>query len=491
MKVLERKTIDLNSSIQYFEASWESLKRYQVPKWYEDAKFGIFIHWGVYSVPAFGSEWYPRFMYQKGTPEYEHHLKTYGDHKKFGYKNFISDFTAEKFDAEKWSDLFRRSGARFVMPVAEHHDGFAMYDSSFTRWKATNMGPCRDVLAELKVAVESAGMVFSLSSHRAENWFYYDGGKTFDSDVIDPDFSDFYGPAQKSPPNDVNGHIGRDPYSEPSPDSEFLQGWLDRTCELVDKYQPQIVWFDWWILHKSFEPYLQQFAAHYYNRAIGWGKEVAINYKYSAFEEGSAVYDIERGQFDGIRPMLWQNDTSVSKNSWGYVHNHDYKSVTSLVGDLIDVVSKNGALLLNIGPKPDGTIPQREVEILEEIGGWLKLNGEGIYETRPWVTYGEGPTQIVEGDFSDTKRNEFTSKDIRFTCKDNVIYAFVLNWPESTVLIKSLAPTSLTAEIESISLLGSDEKINWTLTREGPLITFPRVRPCKHAYTLKIKLVVE
>ncbi len=209
-----------------FQNTWESLKNYRIPRWYEDAKFGIFIHWGVYSVPAFGNEWYPRNMYQKGTPEFEHHVKTYGSHKDFGYKDFIPSFTGTHFSSKDWVSLFKRAGARFVMPVAEHHDGFAMYDSSFTRWKAPLMGPKRDIIGELKRACDDHGLFFSISSHRAENWFFFDGGKQFDSDVMNPEYADFYGPAQQAPPNNEHGHIGRDPHSEPRPTPDFLESWL-------------------------------------------------------------------------------------------------------------------------------------------------------------------------------------------------------------------------------------------------------------------------
>ncbi len=241
-------------------------------------------------------------------------------------------------------------------------------------------------------------------------------------------------------------------------------------------------------MHKAFEPYLQRFAAYYYNRAHQWGKEVAINYKYSAFAEGAAVYDIERGQFDGIRPALWQNDTSVSKNSWGYCGNHDYKEVSSIIGDLVDVVSKNGALLLNVGPKPDGTIPQREVEMLEEIGDWFLLNGEGIYGTRPWIVFGEGPTKVEEGDFADTKRTDFTSEDFRFTQKDGYLYCFILQWPvKHEILVTSLSSKS-GLQVKSVELFGAGNAV-WAQGRGGLQVSLPVKAPGKHVSTLKIGLV--
>lgn len=457
-----------------FAANWESLKAYGVPRWYEDAKFGIFIHWGVYSVPAFGSEWYPRNMYLQDSPVFAHHVETYGPQTRFGYKDFIPLFTAEKFDPDAWAALFRRAGAQFVMPVAEHHDGFAMYDCSFSRWNAANMGPKRDIIGELAAAVRRQWLTFSLSSHRAEHWWFFNGGMKFPSDVQDARYADLYGPAQ---PDTLQ------------PNEEFLDDWLARTCELVDKYQPQVVWFDWWIEQPVFQSYLQRFAAYYYNRAAQWQRGVAINYKFKAFPEGTAVFDIERGQSSTILPYFWQTDTSVSKNSWGYVSQQDYKSVTELVGDLVDIVSKNGALLLNIGPRADGTIPEPEQAILLGIGEWLAVNGEAIYGTRPWKTFGEGPTQVVGGSFNDTKRASFTGRDIRFTTRGNKLYALLLAWPEhGSVTIRSLGTDTTLYEmpIEKVEMLGVTEPLHWNRMSDGLVVDMPAHKPCEHAFALRI-----
>lgn len=457
-----------------FDPTWDSLCTYQVPQWYQDGKFGIFIHWGLYSVPAFGNEWYPRRMYIEGDPAFEHHVKTYGPQSRFGYKDFIPMFKAEKFDPDHWADLFRKAGAKFVVPVAEHHDGFAMYDSAFSDWTAAKMGPKRDIIAELAAAVRRQWLTFGLSSHRAEHWWFFDGGMKFDSDVRDPRNMGLYGPAQSRslPPNE-----------------EFLDDWLVRTCELVDKYQPQLVWFDWWIEEPVFEPYLRKFAAYYYNRAAQWDRGVAINYKNEAFPEEVAVLDIERGQLNEIRPLFWQTDTSVSRNSWGYINDHDYKTVTQIVGDLVDIVSKNGALLLNIGPRADGTIPEAEEEMLLKIGAWLDVNGEAIYGTRPWKVFGEGPTEVAQGSFTDTKRSEFTSEDVRFTTRGSILYAIFLGWPEDgKVRIRSLATTSrlYRQEIGKVELLGSQAPVDWGREADALIVDLPCDKPCDHAFVLKI-----
>ncbi len=467
-----------------FQPSWQSLGGWRTPQWYEDGKFGIFIHWGLYSVPAFGNEWYPRHMYEEGRPEFEHHVKTFGPQSTFGYKDFIRRFRAQRFDAAQWASLFKQAGARFVVPVAEHHDGFPMYDCSYSRWTAARMGPKRDIVGELAVAVRKEGIVFGLSSHRAEHWFSMGGGMEFDSDVRDPRYEDFYGPAKAR--FDKKDNV--DPSLYPS--KEYLDDWLARTCELVDKYQPQLVWFDWWIDNPFFVPYLQEFAAYYYNRGAEWGKGVAINYKLEAFPEGTAVLDIERGQLKDIRPLFWQNDTSLSKNSWGYVHQQDYKTATSIIHDLVDVVSKNGALLLNIGPRPDGTIPEPEQQMLLEIGRWLDVNGAAVYGTRPWRLFGEGPTEVFEGGFTDTKRQAFTARDIRFTTKGDVLYATVLGWPQGGEVVVQALGSNLPLQskaIKHVSLVGSGEAVQWSRDSMALRVTLPAITPCEHAFVLKIE----
>jgi len=467
-----------------FAPNWDSLEAYEVPDWYIDGKFGIFIHWGPYCVPAFGNEWYPRHMYLPGTKEYEYHRATYGPQDQFGYKDFIPMFKAEKYDATAWASLFAEAGARFVVPVAEHHDGFQMYASDLSRWNAAQMGPKRDVLGELAAAVREAGMVFGLSSHRAEHWWFMNGGNTFPSDVQDPANADLYGPAR--------GELGQRPYEQyydNAPDQPFLEDWLLRTCELIDNYQPQLIWFDWWIQNMAFKPYLKQFAAYYYNSAAAWGKGVAVNNKYDAFPAGTTVFDIERGQESRIRGLFWQNDTSVSKNSWGYIDGHDYKVANDIIGDLIDVVSKNGALLLNIGPRADGTIPEVEQQMLREIGGWLAVNGEAIYDTRPWFLYGEGPTKVLSGAFTDTARTPFTSQDIRFTRKGETLYAHVLAWPEdggvSICSLGSNQPYHL-AQIAAVELLGSGQPLAWQTDGDALRVDLRGCAPTRSPFVLKI-----
>lgn len=463
-----------------FQDSWSSLAGYEVPDWYKDGKLGIFIHWGAYSVPAFSNEWYPRNMYVEGSSEFEHHRKAYGDQKDFGYKDLIYRFKGEHFDAVAWAGLFRRSGAQFVVPVAEHHDGFAMYDCSRSEWTAVHKGPCRDVVGELAEAVRAQWLVFGVSSHRAEHWWFFNGGARYPSDVRDPAFGDLYGPAQQE-------HL--------PPNEEFLEDWLLRTCEFVDKYRPQLVWFDWWIEQPAFAPYLRAFAAYYYNRAAGWGRGVAINYKNEAFPEGTAVFDIERGQLGGIADRFWQADTAVARNSWCYVDGLEYKEPVAIIQDFVDIVSKNGALLLNIGPASDGTIPVGDRRILEALGDWLQVNGEAIYGTRPWWRFGEGPTAVEAGAFKDTSRSEFGAEDVRYTARGkSTVYAIVLGSGDyGSVRFRSLgsAVGGAAGQVVKVSVLGYRGDVKWERDDNGLEVDLPvRLRETLPAGPMAIRVEV-
>lgn len=452
-----------------YKDTWESLATYGEPQWYKDAKFGLFIHWGVYSVPAFGNEWYPRSMYLKGTKEYEHHIKTYGAHKDFGYADFIPLFKAEKFDPAQWMALFKESGAKYIVPVAEHHDGFQMYDSKLSEWNAAKMGPQKDVLGMLKKEADKEGILFGASSHRAENYWFYSGGRDFDSGINTITFQEPYGFAHKLFDQE-DLHVYTHNIESKGPNQEHLENWLVRTCELVDQYEPKIIWFDWSIQNKVFKPYLKKFAAYYYNRSIEWGIKVAINYKFDAFAYNTAIYDVERGQLADIRPTLWQNDTAIAKNSWGYTENNEFKTPESLVEDLIDIVSKNGCMLLNVGPKADGTIAQEDQDVLRGIGKWLSSNGEGIYKTSYWRVFGEGSTQVVEGSFTDNDHALYTDQDFRFTYKAPFIYVFSMRWPENNnVLIKSLKQYNrlFAGDIVGVDVLGFDVDATFEMTEGG------------------------
>jgi alpha-L-fucosidase len=455
---------------ELFQPDWENIARhYQFPEWFTDAKFGIFIHWGVYAVPAFGSEWYPRNMYRKDSKEYQHHIATYGDHTKFGYKDFIPQFKAEKFDADEWARLFKASGAKYVVPVAEHHDGFAMYDSDLNEWNSVKMGPRKDIIGLLKQALEKEGIVFGLSTHRAENAWFYNGGMEFPSDVQDTTIR-LYG-----------GRLANDTYRD-----DIAKEWLTRTYELINKYRPKLIWFDWTVNNPVLMPYFNKFMAYYYNNALDWNEQVVVNTK-QGYPTNIQVWDVERGKSDKMMKFPWQTDTSVGKKSWSYIDGEENKTPEQIVHDLIDIVSKNGTMLLNIGPKADGTITGEQQAVLLSIGRWLDVNGEAIYGTRCWKKFGEGESESTAGSFSDNTATPYTARDIRFTTKGNDFYAIVLNWDENGTLIKSLDKNAIAnARIQDVRLLGSDEKITWTQTDEGLKLSFPQTKPCDFAYSFKI-----
>lgn len=450
-----------------YRADWESLSQHPVPVWFRRDKLGAFIHWGVYSVPAWGNEWYPRSMYDPASPEFEHHRSVYGDQKTFGYKDFIPSFRAEKFDPDAWAALFADAGIRYVTPVAEHHDGFAMYPTDFNPFNAAEMGPCRDVVGELKAACERRGLTFCASTHRAEHYFFLNMGRTFDSDIGDERYYALYGPAVYAPEFDARVlHITtEDPRSLP-PYAAWLEDWTLRTCELVDRYRPSLLYFDWWVHNRAFKPYLKRIAAFYYNRAVQWEKEVTITYKHEAFPPGVAVFDVERGALTDISPVPWQTDTAIGKLSWGYRADNEYKSARQVICDLVDIVSKNGNLMINIGPKPDGTLTEEETRVLTTLGKWMAVNGDGICGTTCWRIFGEGTVNAEAGFFKDNDEKPFTDRDFRFTCKNGALYAFQMS-PAKTVKIRSLAKRKEhDFLIESVSSPSVPIE-NWTRTEEG------------------------
>jgi len=450
---------------------WESLATHPVPEWYGKTRLGIFLHWGPFSVPAY-HDWYARNMYIQGSEEFEHHRKTWGDHRSFGYKDFIPMFRMERFDPAEWASLFRKAGADYVVPVAEHHDGFQNYGSELSKWNSVDMGPKRDITGDLLEACEREGLTRGVSSHRVEHWFFFSHGREFDSDVGNPPARDsLYWPAMKEPADH------QDLTSEPAPTAEFLEDWLLRCCELVDRMKPRIFYFDWWIQHESVKPYLRKFTAYYYNRAQEWGGGV-INYKHDAFPFNVAVPDIERGQFSEPKPFLWQSDTSVMRHSWCYSDQPgraEYKSAAELIQTLADVAAKNGRLLLNFGPASDGTFRKEDLDILRTLADWMKVNGEAIHGTGLWRICGEGPTRTEEGQFADGAEVGWTSRDFRYLCRGDRIYAICMVCPEdgkirATALRRSKETGKLPrfhGVIREVKVLGMEGEPVWQRTEEA------------------------
>lgn len=468
-----------------YEANWESIRtHYTVPEWFRDSKFGIFIHWGPYAVPAFMSEKYPTAIYKKswnkgGMNPWIYHREKYGNPSEFGYKDFIPMFKAEKFDAKEWAQLFFNSGARYVIPVAEHHDGFAMYKSAHTRWNSVDIGPKRDILGELSVEVRKKGMKFGASSHFALNWQYYNKDSA-DWDTNDPEYSDLY--SKRKHEEDMD-----------KPSQEFIDLWWNRTTDIIDNYKPDIMWFDFCLDRPAFAHVRPKLLAYYYNKGLDWNKEVVFqdkNMKYEAFPEDLIVLDIERGRLSDIFKYPWQTDTSIGEISWGYIKNENYKSTDYLVDELIDIVSKNGCLLLNIGPKADGTIPDEAKSILLSIGDWLKINGKAIYDTRPWKIYGEGPTKPNMGHLSEKGNKEGTSSDFRFTTKDDKLFIIGLHWADNgRFLVKSLASDNIleNRKIKGITYLGDQSPVKWKQTDEGLTLNLRFCPEDEYAYVFEVE----
>ena len=457
-----------------FQPTWESLKEnYRVPQWFVGAKFGLFMHWGLYSVPAHHNEWYEKHMYGA---ERQWHAEHFGSQDKFGYKDFIPLFTQGKFDPEAWAELFKKSGAKFVIPTAQHHDNFAMWDSAVTPFNAKQMGPKSDLIGDLAKAVRKQGLKFGVSNHGIENFQFINPPadlatllKTNAADLYDPKWADFYNVADRS-----------DAACE-----KFMVNWYARNVELIDKYQPDMLWFDNGVDQRYLDPLKLRVAAYYYNRAKEWGKEVSLSTKKAAYapsgkntETIGSIIDFEKigaRSPSGIRTGAWQVDEPIG-STWGYTSDMKIAGAGGIISKLADTVSKNGTLLLNLSPKADGTFPAEQQNTLQEIGAWLGVNGEAIYDTHNWTKFGEG------GGRGQTNLN------IRFTVKGDNLYAIIIGkWPGEEATITSLAAGEFPeGKILAVTMLGSDGKLEFARDADGLKIKLPAAAPCKYACVLKI-----
>lgn len=456
-------------------ADWASLAQHKkAPTWFADAKLGIYFHWGPYSVPAFGSEWYPRWMYIEnrkkwGKGTFQHHLKHYGHPSEFNYHDFIPMFNAEHFDAADWALLFKQAGAKFAGPVAQHHDGFAMWDSEINPWNAAAMGPKQDILGQLFNELERQHLKTIATFHHARtlqrnatdtaNWTasnsHFPYHPDFATSSTDPKLRMLYGNL---------------------PADEFHPYWLAEVNEVVDKYAPDIIWFDSW-LDLIPESYRQQMVAHHFNRAYEREKEVLVAYKNEDLPSNVGVLDIEQGGMKQMSPDYWLTDITLSYNSWSYVQDQRYKPTSLLLRNMIDVWSKRGVVLLNVSPRADGTIPDSQREILTAMGAWLEKYEEAIYGTRGHHTYGYGTAKIADGRHGGQAATiAYSSEDIRFTTsKDGKkVYIFCLGQPDpgKQLSLKYVLPKDA-KEIEQVSLVASPVQVSWQQNGEELLITAP------------------
>lgn len=499
-----------------FKPTWESLQQYETPEWFRDAKFGIWAHWGPQCQPEHG-DWYARFMYMEKVPswaphDYEFHLKTYGPQSKFGFKDVINTWKAEKWNPNSLMALYKRAGAQYFFALANHHDNFDLWDSKYQPWNSVRVGPKKDLIGGWAKAARAQGMRFGVSVHASHAWTWYEPSQGADAtgefagvpydgklnkadgkglwwDGLDP--QDLY--AQNHPRSlnsenpDTLGQQWEWGNGASLPDAAYCEKFYNRTLDLINRYQPDLVYFDdtvlplWPVSDAGLK-----IAAHFYNRNMRehGGKLEAVMFGKILDEQQrkTMVWDIERGQSNQIEPRPWQTDTCLGQ--WHYQRSlfteHGYKSTKTVIQTLVDVVSKNGNLLLSIPVRGDGSIDDDELKVVRGIADWMDINRECIFSTRPWKVCGEGPAlekavPITAQGFNEGKGKPLTVEDIRYTIKGNVLYAIALGQPTQPLLLKSLGTTVglLDETITEIQLLGSNEKIRWSRAPQGLTIYLP------------------
>ncbi|KOS06748.1 alpha-L-fucosidase [Flavobacterium akiainvivens] len=468
---------------RHYEPTWESLAQYdQSAEWFKDAKFGIYAHWGVLSVPAYANDWYPRNMHVLGTDENKHQVETYGPLNKFGYHDFVPMFKAEQFNANEWADLMVQAGAKFGGVVAEHHDGWSNWASKINPWNSMDKGPHRDIVGELATAIHGRGLKLVTSFHKDRNLQINNDNpeKWLDDESYFPYNPDMFTSSTDPEIRMMYGNM---------PKEQFYKNWLGELKELIDNYSPDLIYFDS-KMTKIPESYKQQFLAHYFNHSVAQKKQVIVTHKEGELPKTVSLEDFEKGRMDRITPEFWLTDETVSVGSWSYTNTLGLKTADEIIDLLADIVSKNGTMMLNISPKADGSIPQNQKDILVEIGNWLKTNGEAIYASRTWATYGEGPTKIKGGMFVD--KVSYTAQDVRYTRKGNTVYAIVLGWPgeNKPVVFEAFSGKIFDAvpKVKSVTVLATGEKRDFKQDDEGLHVTTPAQKVDDKAFVFKIEV---
>jgi alpha-L-fucosidase len=509
-----------------FKPDWDSLAAYRTPDWFRDAKFGIWAHWGPQCEPEFG-DWYARNMYKEGSNQYRYHLQKYGHPSTFGFKDVIRRWRAEQWDPDALLALYRKAGARYFVALANHHDNFDLYDSRFQpQWNATRIGPKRDLIAGWAKAARAQGLRFGVSVHAAHAWMWYEvaqgadkagphagipydgvltaaGGKGQWWDGLDPQalYAQGHPLSRKTTRPAEWGAQWNWGGGATLPSPRYVQNFHDRTIDLIDNYDPDLVYFDDTAL--PFWPFSDaglRIAAHMYNRSIATrGRlDAVINGKMlDERQRRSLVWDIERGQTDAIEPLPWQTCTCIG--GWHYsrpeYERGAYKSAQTVVHMLVDIVSKNGNLLLSVPVRGNGTIDEKEQAIVEEIGRWMAANGEAIHDTRPWTVFGEGPALHGTAPLTDQGMNEgknapLTAADVRFTAKGDAVYAFVMGWPagrEISIAAMGAAAGHLKKPVARVEFVGTGAPLAFRQAADGLKVTLPAAAPAlPYAFALKV-----
>lgn len=475
-----------------FEATWESLQQYRCPDWFRDAKLGIWAHWGPQCVPRQG-DWYARNMYLEGSAQYRHHLANYGHPSRFGYKDLLPLWKAERFDPDGLLRRYKAAGAKYFVALGVHHDNYDCWNSKHHRWNSVRVGPGKDIVGLWREPARRHGLRFGVTEHLARSWSWFNVNKGADKtgplagvpyDGNDRRYKDLYFPL----------HDETTPRYPAHPPESYTRHWLARITDLLDSYQPDLLYTDGGV---PFGQVGLSLAAHFYNQSQRWNggrleavynlkdfKESPLG-KVGEYREGMSVLDLERGIVNDIRPEPWQTDTCIGQ--WFYKNGIRYKSAETVVHMLADIVSKNGNLLLNFPLQPDGTLDRESEEVLAGLTAWMAVHAEAIHGTRPWHVFGEGPRRDSGGQLNEN-RLKFGPEDIRYTVKGDVLYAICLGWPDGTLLLRSLAEGASTrfGRVERVTMPGVPGTLKWTRNATGLAVELPETRPSDYTAVVKI-----